>query len=317
VVDRAEALLQQLNADAPLARALRTMIKAVTLDWGARFGDQTQPTGGAEAGFAAADSQTASPLTASELLAHSYAHQATNNLKAALVSARTAVEKSPEFAFGWARVAELEFSHGHTRMAKRAVERAIALSPRNAQAHALNGFLLAADHQLRPAIAAFDLAIEIDPALGNAWLGRGLCKRRLSLEVFSLGGSDEWQQDLQAAAILEPGRSLTRSYVGKAFAEVGDSRLAHKELNHAKTLDPNDPTPWLYSALLNREENRINTAVDDLEESVKRNDNRAVYRSRFLLDEDRAARSANLADVYQSAGMPEVARARSGPVRFL
>ena len=33
---------------------------------------------------------------------------------------------------------------------------------------------------------------------------------------------------------------------------------------------------------------------------------RQIYRSDFLLDQDRAVRSANLANIYQSAGMPEV-----------
>src|SRR5206468_9066059 len=45
----------------------------------------------------------------------------------------------------------------------------------------------------------------------------------------------------------------------------------------------------------------------DLESSVRLNDNRALYRSRFLLDEDRAVRGSSLARVYQDAGMNEVA----------
>src|SRR5439155_8178805 len=82
--------------------------------------------------------------------------------------------------------------------------------------------------------------------------------------------------------------------------------LAMKELDLAKSLDTNDPTPWLYSALLNRDLNRINPAVEDLEKSVELNDSRRLYRSRFLLDQDRAVRSASLASIYQEAGMREV-----------
>jgi hypothetical protein len=37
------------------------------------------------------------------------------------------------------------------------------------------------------------------------------------------------------------------------------------------------------------------------------NDNRTIYRSRMMLDEDRAARSANLARIYDDAGMSDVA----------
>src|SRR5208282_5036295 len=62
----------------------------------------------------------------------------------------------------------------------------------------------------------------------------------------------------------------------------------------------------LYLALLRQEENRVNEAIGGLEQSEALNDNRAVYRSRQLLDEDAAVRGANLAGIYQDAGMEEV-----------
>jgi hypothetical protein len=77
-------------------------------------------------------------------------------------------------------------------------------------------------------------------------------------------------------------------------------------LRLAEEVDPNDPTPRLYSALLLRDSNRINESVRDLERSQELNDNRRVYRSRLLLDQDRAVRGANLASVYRDAGMIEV-----------
>jgi hypothetical protein len=49
---------------------------------------------------------------------------------------------------------------------------------------------------------------------------------------------------------------VLRSYLGKAFSEEGRAALASKELNISKRLDPNDPTAWLYSALLNQQQNR-------------------------------------------------------------
>jgi hypothetical protein len=46
--------------------------------------------------------------------------------------------------------------------------------------------------------------------------------------------------------------------------------------------------------------------VRDLERSQELNTNRRVYRSRLLLDQDRAVRSANLANIYRDAGMTDV-----------
>ena len=71
-------------------------------------------------------------------------------------------------------------------------------------------------------------------------------------------------------------------------------------------MDPNDPTAWLYSALVEQEENRINEAVRDVEKSKKLNNNRSVYRSSMLLDQDQSVRSANLASMYRDAGMTDV-----------
>jgi tetratricopeptide (TPR) repeat protein len=239
------------------------------------------------------------PSSASEWLATSYYWQSRSELVQALKAAQAATTNTPNFGFAWARVAELEFSFGRTAKALAALERALQISPRNAQALALKGFLLAAQNKIRAAIAQFDEAIATDSALANAWLGRGLC-------LIRVGHSEEGLRDLLVAASLESQRSLLRSYLGKAFADAGDERHANHELALARQLDPNDPTSWLYSALLRQQQNRINEAIADLEASQERNTNRSLFRSRFLLDQDRAVGSENLASIYRDAGMTDV-----------
>jgi Tfp pilus assembly protein PilF len=246
------------------------------------------------------------PLThhlSSELLADSYYQQSMGGpdaLKTALALARCAATNSPEFGFAWERLAELEFSFGRTDRAQKDLSHALQLSPRNAEALALNGFLLAAQNRINEAITSFDAALALDSALGNAWLGRGLCRIRH-------GDLKEGREDLLVAAAMEPQRASLRSYLGKALGDAGDTTRARHELALAMKLDPNDPTAWLYLALLNEQNNRINEAVRDLEYSQDLNDDRKVYRSRLLLDQDRAVRSANLARIYQEAGMEDVA----------
>jgi tetratricopeptide (TPR) repeat protein len=247
----------------------------------------------------------AAPPLATELLARSYREQAGHRLDDALASAKLAVEKSPQFAFGWARVAELEFSQGRAKPALAALEKSLVLAQRNAQAIALKGFLLSAQNRIREAITTFDQAIEIDGGLGNAWLGRGLCRIRQ-------GRAEEGRFDLQVAATMEPQRSLLRSYLGKAFSNAGDARHAEKELRLAREIDAGDPTPLLYSALLLQQQNRINEGVRDLQQSQALNENRALYRSQLLLDQDRAVRGANLANLYRDAGMIDVSVREAG-----
>lgn len=267
-------------AVAPLGPALRKMIAATRFQ----------------------DSPPASHLNlATEWLAESYARQSRSDLKGALAAARAAAEKSPGFGFARARVAELEFSFGRTAEASRALGDSLESMPENAQARALQGYLDAARNRLDDALRAFDAAIALDGALGNGWFGRGLCR----IQRGDVAGGLE---DLQTAATLEPQRSMLRSYLAKAYSESWDDARAAREIARAKRLDPADPTPWLYSALIAEQENRINPGVRDLETSRSLNGNRSLYRSRFLLDQDLAVRSANLAALYRDAGMPDVSR---------
>jgi Flp pilus assembly protein TadD len=243
------------------------------------------------------------PQLSTEYIAGSYYEQSRavreDSLKAALSLARLAATHSPEFGFAWARVAELEFSFGHTGRALEALDKSLLLAPRNAQALALKGFLFAARNKTREAIDSFNRSMALDAALGNAWLGRGLCRIRQ-------GDANGGREDLLVAAALEPQRSLLRSYLGKGYADAGGTERARHEFALAKLLDSADPTPWLYSALLSRQENQINAAVNDLEKSLQLNNNRRLFRSELLLDQDRAVRSASLASIYREAGLAEV-----------
>jgi tetratricopeptide (TPR) repeat protein len=118
--------------------------------------------------------------------------------------------------------------------------------------------------------------------------------------------TDAARRDIQVAAVLEPQRGLFRSYLGKAFSQAGADGLADKDFRFAKELDPADPTAWYYSALHHQQLNRNNSAIRDLEHSVVLNDNRAIFRSRWLLDQDLAMRNADLAVLYAVAGLDEV-----------
>ena len=275
-VAKARAALAGLKAGDPARAALERMIAAVQhREW----------TGG-------------EPRTASEWVAESYYQQSRGGLEAALAAARKATELSPEFGFAWVRAAEMEFSFGRIGRAKSALDRGLEFTPRNAQALALKGFLLSAENSIGGARRSFDEAIALDGALGNAWLGRGLTSIRH-------GHDEEGRLDLQTAAVLEPDRSLLRSYLGKSFSQIGNREKANVEFARAKELDPNDPTPWLYSAIQRKQENRYNEAVTDLEKSISLNENRGTFRSQFLLDQDRAIRGTNLASIYLNNGMTE------------
>jgi hypothetical protein len=288
-VDEARQLLQEANRGpraTALAGALQEMIASVKgQSW----------------------TRSAPRALATEWLAGSYQAQSRRNLPEALRMAKSAAAKSPGFGFAQERLAEMEFSFGQTEPALAALKKSLEVSPRNAQALALKGFALAAQNKIAQAGLYFDEAIAADGSLANGWLGRGLVR-------IHSGHANEGRKDLETAAALEPTRAFLRSYLGKAWSMdqplLGyswDTHLATNELGLAMRLDPNDPTAWLYAALLNDHLNCINQAIKDLEHSENLNGNRAVFRSKFLLDQDQAVRSANLALIYEDAGLSDVA----------
>jgi Flp pilus assembly protein TadD len=282
-IQTAETTLQHTPPETAAARALQELLDVVRRPFATAPPPAARP-----------------PRTASEWLARSYTAQARLALEDALTAARQAALLAPNLGYAHARVAELEWMLEHRREARAALNRALALAPRLAPAHALEGFLRLEEHRVREALAAFEAALATDTALGSAWLGRGLA-------LWRLGQREAARRSLQTATALEPQRALYRAYLGKLWSQRGEFRLAEKELDLARRLDPNDPTPWLYSALHHHQTFRPNAAVRDLEESAARNDHRQLFRARAALDRDRAVRSAHQAALYQEAGLPEAA----------
>jgi tetratricopeptide (TPR) repeat protein len=100
---------------------------------------------------------------------------------------------------------------------------------------------------------------------------------------------------------------LIRSYLGKAYYEEKRDKLAGMQFGLAQSLDPGDPTAWFYDAIRLQTLNQPVEALEDLQRSIELNNNRAVYRSKLLLDQDQAARTAAQARIYTDVGFDRLA----------
>jgi len=236
-----------------------------------------------------------SPLPQAAL---SYAHQGRFEIEKALEHAKRAVELAPEDALLWARVSELELSRGDLDAALEAAQKAETLSPALARTQTVLGFAYLTRIEVDKAKTAFERAIQGDPADPLPRLGLGLAKIRE-------GDLDAGTAEIETAASLDPNNSLVRSYLGKAYYEQKRDGLASSEYEQAKLLDPKDPTPWFYDAIHKQTTNRPVEALHDLQKAIDLNDNRAVYRSKLLLDQDLAARSAALGRIYRDLGFEQ------------
>ena len=249
----------------------------------------------------AAEAVRLAPGSATPYVARSYAEQSAFEIETARESLEKAAELAPEDALVWARLAEIELSLGDLDAALESARKAEQLDPGLSRTQSVLGFAYLTRIEVDEAKAAFGRAIARDPADPLPRLGLGLAKIRD-------GDLDAGTKEIETAASLDPNNPLVRSYLGKAYYEQKRGGLASTEFEQAKLLDPNDPTPWFYDAIRKQTSNRPVAALHDLQEAMDLNDNRAVYRSQLLLDEDLAARSANLARIYDDLGFQQRAR---------
>ena len=248
----------------------------------------------------ATEATTAAPDSVSVRIALSYAQQANFNLPEALAAAKEAVKLDPEASLAWARLAELWMSQGHLDEALDAAKKAEALNPREVRIQTVLGFAYLTQIKIAAAKNAFEKAIALNSADPLPRLGLGLAKIRE-------GDLEQGRKEIEIAATLDPNNALIRSYLGKAYYEEKRDPQAEVQFDMAKELDPMDPTPYLYDAIRKQTLNRPVEALHDLQKSIELNDNRAVYRSRFLLDNDLAARSVSLGRIYDDLGFQQLA----------
>jgi Tfp pilus assembly protein PilF len=233
-------------------------------------------------------------------LALSYAQQADFKLEDALASATRAVELEPSNSVAQARRAELLLSVGRIQDAEAAASAAVKANPTDSRARTVLGFAHLA--RLDPTRAREQLlqALALDSSDPLPRLGLGLA-------AIKQGRLAEGRSEIEIAVALDPQNALLRSYLGKAYSDELSDELAEVQLERAKALDPRDPTPWYYNAIRLQAINRPGEALEELQESIARNENRGVYRSRLLLDQDQAARSASLAHIYSDLGFDQLA----------
>ena len=287
-VDTATTLLDQAlaaNASDSDALALKSIIAVTQNDKAASLALASQAV-------------SADPMSAAAYIALSYAQQAHFDLSGAVNSLQQATSHEPDNALAWARLAEMWLSIGDLDKGLAAAERAHAIDPGLALTQTVLGFAYLTEIKVPESLDAFNRAITLDQAAPLPRLGLGLAKIRK-------GELTAGREEIEIAVILDPGNSLIRSYVGKAYYEEKRDKLAATQYEMARELDPNDPTPWFYDAIRKQTGNRPVEALHDLQESIKLNDNRAVYRSRLELDADLATRSASIARIYNDLGFEQ------------
>lgn len=239
-------------------------------------------------------------------LALSYAHQAEFRIEDALRSIETAVallngRPRPYSARSDIRIRKVELLQvngfsSEALVQGKAVVREFADS---ARAHTVLGFLQLYNYELAEARRSFEEAVLLDVSDPLPHLG-------LSLSYMREGDYVRAKLEMEIAVNLNPLRSLSRSYLARVYLELGLHDQAAEQLEVARVLDANDPTPVLFDAVLKQALGKAPEALSDLHEAGYRVSRRGVYRSSIAQDTDMAVVLSSRARIYEELGFGQL-----------
>ena len=245
-----------------------------------------------------------SPDRAAPYLARAFVLQARGRFQAALKMARKALSLDPASAPAAFRVVELLLAEDRLTEAEKVLAR---LRPKDKTDRAsklvLSGYLSLIKRQAPKAISSFEEALSLTPSSAYAWLGLGLAR-------WGEGQEEKALEAMEKASLCAPFWAWPHLYLGRALYERRERHEALAELRRASQLDPNDPSPYWVMAVVYRDLFRPAEAIEALEKALALNDRRLAFRSRFLLDQDRALRNVSLALALEDLGLYTWAEAR-------
>ena len=240
----------------------------------------------------------AEPDSAVALIAAAYVSKGGLDMDRAYATARKAVERSPRFEAAVMIAATLALEVDDHQYCQHLLASLPAQTGVEAERRMLSGYLNLRRGRHADAADDFTTAVALDPEQSDAWMGLGIAR-------FNLGQTEAGMDAMIKASLIAPRISSIQSYLAKAYFEQDRETEGLASLARAKRLDPKDPTPFLYESLWLHSRHRPGLAIRQLYEARKRNDHRAVFRSRYLLDQDQGVLMSNAAAVYHTLGFEQ------------
>ncbi len=248
--------------------------------------------------------QTNQTLTDLGWLVRGYLAQQRHDLPAAEQAYQQALSINPDNATAAIQLAKVYFGSEKKAQARMLVQRVRSARPDFTAAANLQAFLQLADNQTDQALAGFEAVQKDQRADSETWFG-------MSLALMRKGRVESAMQAIATAVLLSPQRSMYLSYWGKMLHQIGRNDKALTVLDSAIRLDVNDPTPRLYKAIILRDLNRPGEAIKAIQQANRLNQNRGVYRSRSLLDQDLAVQNVDLSRLYTQLGLANWAQKKA------
>ena len=293
-VKQAQALLEAAVRQAPTLALPRALLAQIYLVQNRRALAQTT----------AAKALAQNPSSPAAQLTMGLMNIAAFDLPAARRHLEKAIRLDPRFVDAYVYLAKIWLGSDYLDRAWKTIQTALKLAPKEGEVLALAGFIRLAFRDYSRAFMFFNRAVWSNPASGEPHLGLGIYH-------FRYRDFDQGLAEMLTATLLDPRMSLYQTSLGKALYQVRAFDKALEVYDYAKTLDPKDPSPYLYKGIALTDLNRPAEAVQEINRSIELNDNKAIYRSRLMLDRDRAVSNYNLALAYTELGLGEWAYSKA------
>jgi len=180
--------------------------------------------------------------------------------------AREAVEKDPDYAFGWKVVGTIEFMMKDYTNALPHYKKALRLNPQDAEVHCNLGAVLQDLGRLEESEASCRQAIRLKPDLAEA-------HNNLSDTLRDLGRLEESEASSREAIRLKPDYAKAHNNLGNALIELGRLKESEASYRQAIRLKPD----------LAEAHNNLGNALIEL---GRLEESKASYRQAFHLKQD-------------------------------
>lgn len=293
-VEESRARLETVPDQAPVAPLARSLLSQIHLV-------QNRKEAALQAASAALSRSANSPAA---LLSCALIKIASFDLQAATAYLDKALRADPGFVPAYVYLAKIWLGSEYLGRAQRTIDRVLKLAPRDAQVLSLAGFVRLAFRDYPEAFQFWNRAVKADPRFGEPHLG-------LAIYQFRHREFRRGLEEMLTATLLDPRVASYQTELGKALFQTRSFDRALEVFDYAKSLDPKDPSPHFYKGIALSDLNRPGEAIQEINKSIELNDNVAMFRSRSLLDQDRAVRNYSLARAYQQLGLTDWALSKA------
>ena len=226
-------------------------------------------------------------------------------IEAAIEAYKDAINRDPQYATAYARLAEAYVHFGVIRrnpaalyLARGNAETALSLDPRLVEGHLAMGIVEEYSGKEQAALDAMSRALSLDPGNTKTLVWQAQIYTRLNRWAeaeknfhrvlqrrpnfwlaynelgFGLEGEGRYQEALQAfraASLAAPRNSLTMANLGNEYLQVGDPAEAIETLAQARAVDPESDDVAAYTSLAYRYQGKYEEALPFARKAVELN----------------------------------------------